>query len=221
MVTSMDSKTSLSTISHCLLYSVYTDVAPTIKAWHEQGFRVCIYSSGSVEAQKLLFRYSVEGDLLPVNYPLACWYLIGLFCLRLYLMHDVYAAVCKHQITSPSLSLSYSILMVILILVLVARERKAAISRLLRNSVLILKMCSFWRISQLVLTYTHSFITLLPVEAAAARQAGMTVKLVTRPKNAPLSDEERREYDTISTLTELTLSLPHDNGTAQKRPKKD
>ena len=98
MVIFMDSKLSLPTVSHYLLYSIYADVAPTLKTWHEQGFRVCIYSSGSVEAQKLLFQYSVEGDLLPVNYPLAYYmYIIGLFCLLLYLKHDVYAANCKHQ----------------------------------------------------------------------------------------------------------------------------
>ena len=71
MVTFMDSKLSLPTKSnYLLLNSVYSDVAPTLKSWHEQGFRVCIYSSGSVEAQKLLFQYSVEGDLLPVNFLL-------------------------------------------------------------------------------------------------------------------------------------------------------
>ncbi|KAJ8286742.1 hypothetical protein GJAV_G00042770 [Gymnothorax javanicus] len=43
---------------------VYQDVAPAIRRWRRQGLKVYIYSSGSVEAQKLLFGYSVEGDLL-------------------------------------------------------------------------------------------------------------------------------------------------------------
>ncbi|XP_012671046.1 enolase-phosphatase E1 [Clupea harengus] len=43
---------------------VYQDVVPAIRAWRRQGMKVYIYSSGSVEAQKLLFGYSVEGDLL-------------------------------------------------------------------------------------------------------------------------------------------------------------
>ncbi|GCB60158.1 hypothetical protein scyTo_0011080, partial [Scyliorhinus torazame] len=43
---------------------VYKDVAPAIKEWRKAGKKVYIYSSGSVEAQKLLFGYSVEGDLL-------------------------------------------------------------------------------------------------------------------------------------------------------------
>ncbi|XP_060681634.1 enolase-phosphatase E1 [Hemiscyllium ocellatum] len=43
---------------------VYKDVAPAIKEWRKEGKKVYIYSSGSVEAQKLLFGYSIEGDLL-------------------------------------------------------------------------------------------------------------------------------------------------------------
>ncbi|XP_041055070.1 enolase-phosphatase E1 [Carcharodon carcharias] len=43
---------------------VYEDVSPAIKKWRKAGKKVYIYSSGSVEAQKLLFGYSVEGDLL-------------------------------------------------------------------------------------------------------------------------------------------------------------
>ncbi|KAG9353611.1 hypothetical protein AGOR_G00014940 [Albula goreensis] len=43
---------------------VYQDVAPAIRRWRRLGLKVYIYSSGSVEAQKLLFGYSVEGDLL-------------------------------------------------------------------------------------------------------------------------------------------------------------
>lgn len=43
---------------------VYKDVIPAIRRWRGQGLKVYIYSSGSVEAQKLLFEYSVEGDVL-------------------------------------------------------------------------------------------------------------------------------------------------------------
>lgn len=46
---------------------VYQDVIPSIKRWKGQGLKVYIYSSGSVEAQKLLFGYSVEGDVLDVS----------------------------------------------------------------------------------------------------------------------------------------------------------
>ncbi|XP_061589303.1 enolase-phosphatase E1-like [Cololabis saira] len=43
---------------------IYPDVIPSIKTWRERSLKVYIYSSGSVEAQKLLFGYSVEGDVL-------------------------------------------------------------------------------------------------------------------------------------------------------------
>jgi enolase-phosphatase E1 len=42
---------------------VYDDVLPAFRRWKEQGIRLGIYSSGSVQAQKLIYRYSVAGDL--------------------------------------------------------------------------------------------------------------------------------------------------------------
>ncbi len=44
---------------------VYPDVAAAFKRWTSAEARVCIYSSGSVLAQQLLFRYSDHGDLTP------------------------------------------------------------------------------------------------------------------------------------------------------------
>uniref|UniRef100_A0A8C2TEC6 Enolase-phosphatase 1 n=1 Tax=Coturnix japonica TaxID=93934 RepID=A0A8C2TEC6_COTJA len=43
---------------------IFEDVVPAIRKWREAGMKVYIYSSGSVEAQKLLFGYSTEGDIL-------------------------------------------------------------------------------------------------------------------------------------------------------------
>ena len=56
-------------------------------------------------------------------------------------------------------------------------------------------------------------------EAAAAKKAGMQVIVVTRPKNAPLSDEEREEYNTISSLTGLTVTPVQHSGPTPKQPK--
>lgn len=42
---------------------LFADIVPAIKRWKAGGKRVCIYSSGSVLAQKLIFGYSTEGDL--------------------------------------------------------------------------------------------------------------------------------------------------------------
>ncbi|XP_031558435.1 enolase-phosphatase E1-like [Actinia tenebrosa] len=43
---------------------VYDDVVPALEEWTSSRIKVYIYSSGSVEAQKLLFKYSDKGDLL-------------------------------------------------------------------------------------------------------------------------------------------------------------
>jgi enolase-phosphatase E1 len=42
---------------------MFPDVAPAFARWRAAGIAIAIYSSGSVEAQELLFRYSVAGDL--------------------------------------------------------------------------------------------------------------------------------------------------------------
>lgn len=46
-----------------LLSEVYPDVPPAMRRWRAQGRRVCIYSSGSVLAQRLLFGHTTAGDL--------------------------------------------------------------------------------------------------------------------------------------------------------------
>jgi enolase-phosphatase E1 len=45
--------------------TLFEDVPGALARWAERG-RVAIYSSGSTEAQELLFRYSVFGDLTPL-----------------------------------------------------------------------------------------------------------------------------------------------------------
>ena len=44
---------------------VYEDVAPALKYWKENGIQLGVFSSGSIAAQKLIFGYSVAGDLTP------------------------------------------------------------------------------------------------------------------------------------------------------------
>jgi enolase-phosphatase E1 len=45
---------------------LYPDAIEAIDAWHKSGVRIFIYSSGSIEAQKLYFAHSVAGDLTGV-----------------------------------------------------------------------------------------------------------------------------------------------------------
>lgn len=45
---------------------VYEDAADYLNRWHASGISLFVYSSGSVEAQKLIFGYSDRGDLVPL-----------------------------------------------------------------------------------------------------------------------------------------------------------
>lgn len=45
---------------------IYADAAEKLQQWHAQGLRLYVYSSGSEQAQKLLFGYSDMGDLTPL-----------------------------------------------------------------------------------------------------------------------------------------------------------
>ena len=48
-----------------LVGTVYPDVPPALRRWKEEGREACIFSSGSVLAQRLLFAHSTAGDLTP------------------------------------------------------------------------------------------------------------------------------------------------------------
>jgi enolase-phosphatase E1 len=51
--------------SGALVTPLYADVVPALDAWRAAGARVAIYSSGSVEAQRLLFSHCASGDVTP------------------------------------------------------------------------------------------------------------------------------------------------------------
>jgi len=42
---------------------IYDDALEALKIWRDRGLRLALYSSGSVEAQKLFFRHNEAGDL--------------------------------------------------------------------------------------------------------------------------------------------------------------
>ncbi|KTB69734.1 MULTISPECIES: acireductone synthase [Pseudomonas] len=42
---------------------VYPDAVDALKHWHQQGYRLYVYSSGSIQAQQLIFGCSEAGDL--------------------------------------------------------------------------------------------------------------------------------------------------------------
>lgn len=45
---------------------VYPDTPAALRGWQASGLRLYVYSSGSVEAQKLIFGYTEHGDLTPL-----------------------------------------------------------------------------------------------------------------------------------------------------------
>jgi enolase-phosphatase E1 len=45
---------------------VYPDAVEALKRWHQEGYALYVYSSGSVQAQKLIFGCSEAGDLSPL-----------------------------------------------------------------------------------------------------------------------------------------------------------
>jgi len=49
-----------------LVSHVYPEVAGCLRDWHAGGLDLRIYSSGSIQAQKLFFAHTTAGDLLPL-----------------------------------------------------------------------------------------------------------------------------------------------------------
>jgi enolase-phosphatase E1 len=45
---------------------VYDDTPAFLRRWHDRGLKLYVYSSGSVEAQKLIFGHTAHGDLPPL-----------------------------------------------------------------------------------------------------------------------------------------------------------
>lgn len=45
---------------------MYPDATQLLQQWHQAGIPLYVYSSGSVQAQKLFYKYSQDGDLLPL-----------------------------------------------------------------------------------------------------------------------------------------------------------
>lgn len=45
---------------------LYPDVVPQLKTWKASGIRLYVFSSGSIKAQRLIFRHTPYGDLTPL-----------------------------------------------------------------------------------------------------------------------------------------------------------
>lgn len=49
-----------------LVAPLFEDVPEALERWHQQGFKLAVYSSGSVPAQQLLYGHCQAGDLRPL-----------------------------------------------------------------------------------------------------------------------------------------------------------
>lgn len=49
-----------------LVGDVYADAAAGLRRWHRSGLKLYVYSSGSVQAQRLVFGHTPHGDLTPL-----------------------------------------------------------------------------------------------------------------------------------------------------------
>jgi enolase-phosphatase E1 len=49
-----------------LVGDVYADVPPALRRWRDAGMKLYVYSSGSVQAQRLVFGFTPFGDLTPL-----------------------------------------------------------------------------------------------------------------------------------------------------------
>ena len=54
-----------------LYFRLFEDVAPVLQQIAEEDFMLFIYSSGSVEAQKLLLAHTADGDITDVSIMLS------------------------------------------------------------------------------------------------------------------------------------------------------
>ncbi|EFX62405.1 hypothetical protein DAPPUDRAFT_68011, partial [Daphnia pulex] len=125
---------------------LYEDVEEALKLWTSSGKKVYIYSSGSVEAQKLLFQHSVAGNLLQ--------YFSGHFDTKIGLKIES----ASYQEISKSIAVAPDKIL---------------------------------------------FLTDLPAEAIAANEAGVQVKLLVRPGNAPLNEETLQRFGICHNFKEI------------------
>jgi len=132
---------------------VFDDVVPAFNQWTSNQIKIYIYSSGSIDAQKLLFGNSKFGDLLQ--------YIGGHF---------------DTTVGAKTESSSY---------MKIAEAVDMKPSRIL-------------------------FVTDVIREARAAFEAGYTIAVSVRPGNAVLTNEDKKDFITISSFNELfSEERPH------------
>lgn len=132
-----------------LVAPLYEDVVPALEKWKASGKSLYIYSSGSIQAQKLLFSHTTSGNV--------CHLLDGYF--------DITTAGSKAQPTSY------------------------------------VKICKSIGLPPGEVL----FLTDVLAEAQAAAASGMQARLVVRPGNVPLTDDDKITFKYVTSFSELHL----------------
>jgi len=129
-----------------ILGQLYSDVPEAFKGLTSSGKQIYTYSAGSVEAQKLMFGYTEQGDLTA--------YISGYF--------DTNSG-------AKNTAESYT---------KIAKEMGVGASEI-------------------------AYFTDVPAEGKCAAEAGMQVTVVEREGNEPLTEEDKKTYNTVSSIRDL------------------
>ncbi|KAL2304824.1 hypothetical protein Nmel_006779 [Mimus melanotis] len=176
---------------------VFEDVVPAIRKWREAGMKVYIYSSGSVEAQKLLFGYSTEGDILEL--------FDGHFDTKI----GPKVESESYRRIAASIGCATNNILFLTDVPRGMSPASAAGSHLCtggRNRpdeagvCLCVMVCVACKVSWTAISWQRG-----EDEANAAEEADTHVAVVIRPGNAGLTDDEKSYYSLISSFTELFL----------------
>lgn len=174
------------------LCSVYDDVSKALEQWTEGGRKIYVYSSGSVDAQKMLFEHSEQGDLVK--------YLAGHYDTKIGAKteKDSYEAILKNieataeealfltDVVAGKLGVGFAV----------------GLRRGFSNVGLRLGSACFVR-----------------TEAKAAKEAGLNVVVLERPGNAELSEDDRKEFTVVKSFADIPLEsiVESANGAGAKR----
>ncbi|XP_075721964.1 enolase-phosphatase E1 isoform X4 [Rhipicephalus microplus] len=162
-----------------LCASLYLDVVPMLATWKSRHLKLLIYSSGSVQAQQLLFSHTTEGDVTRL--------LDGYFDIN---TAGVKTDARSYEVISQAINTIPS--KILFLTDIVADVLRCCL----------LSTCQ----TRIARSLGHRLAASRSVqEAQAARRAGFQVRLVVRPGNKPLSEDEKASFSCIGSLEQIEL----------------
>ncbi|XP_075721965.1 enolase-phosphatase E1 isoform X5 [Rhipicephalus microplus] len=160
-------------------HQLYLDVVPMLATWKSRHLKLLIYSSGSVQAQQLLFSHTTEGDVTRL--------LDGYFDIN---TAGVKTDARSYEVISQAINTIPS--KILFLTDIVADVLRCCL----------LSTCQ----TRIARSLGHRLAASRSVqEAQAARRAGFQVRLVVRPGNKPLSEDEKASFSCIGSLEQIEL----------------